>query len=484
MYLNVINVLQKRGFIVVSFIIALFLISQTVFAYTITGNAIKTEKAKIEAGITPDSFLYFLDVALDNINLALTFDSGEKARKGLDIARERLIEVREMVNRNKLDAAQAAQREHSNALRVVQNSIKGIEKTSSTQEIEEKIEIEKELEEHKTEIEEITGELKVKIEVEGKITPDQQVLIDSVLANLEGKAGEVEIEIENEKGKTKIEIEQETGKSEEEIEDEIEELEEKIGLKRIRKETSWGKIKDAEEEINETIKELAELNVTDGGINSALDILAQAKEAYKIKNYKEAARLAKQAEEQIDDYKEQFEELEEEEEREIEVEIERNQAKVEVEVAGTKAEFVLETTNRDEIISEISIRTGLNKEEIESLMKFEVEEEEEIEIESEIEEELSKVKLELNETESEFTLNTTDKDEIISEITRRTGLSREQVEKNAEFEIEEDGLEKDRSEEEREEVEGKKEHKKPKKEIEKGRKQQEVEEESEEEEKE
>jgi len=447
--------LQKRGLVAVSFIIALFLISQTVFAYPITGNVVKTEKAKISAGTTPDSFLYFLDIALDNINLALTFDSGEKARKGLDVARERLMEAREMVKAGKIDASQIAQREHANALTTVQNSIKGIERVNSTEKVEEEIEIEKELEEHKTEIEEVRGELKVKIEVEGKITPDQQALIDSVLASLEGKAGEVEIEIENKRGKTKIKIEQETGKSEEEIENEIEEIEEKQGLNKIRKEKAWDKIKDAEEEINETIEELSELNITDGNITSALNILAQAKDAYNIKDYKQAIKLAKQAEDQIENYAELFEdELEEEEEREIEVKVEGNQAEVKVEVGGIKAKFVLDTVNRDEIISEIASRIGLSTSEIESIMELEVEEsEEEIEIEVEIEKGMAKVKIEINETESEFTLNTTDNEEIISEIMTRTGLSREQIEKNAEFEVEEEDEEEAEVEEEPEESE-------------------------------
>jgi len=429
--------LQKVGFVGL-FIVALFLFSQTVFAYPITGKAINTEKQQVTAGVTPDSFLYFLDVALDNINLALTFDSGEKARKGLDIARERLMEVREMVEAGKIDASQIAQSEHANALNVVKNSVREIERPNSTEEIEEEIEIERELEEHKTEIEEVIGELRVKIEVKGEITPEQQVLVDSILANLEDKAGEVEIEIENEKGETKIEIEIEAGKSDEEVEDLIEEIEDKKGLKEIRKEKAWDKIKDAEEEINETIEELSVLNVTNGNITFALNTLAQAKEAYSTKDYKEAIRLAEQAENQIEDYKELFEEELEEEEREIEVEIEGNQAKVEVVVAGVKAEFVLETANRDEIISEIASRTGLSTSEIENIIELEVEEiEEEIEIEVEIEEGTAKVKTDINETESEFILKTTDKDEIISEIISRTGLSREQVEKNAEFEVEE-----------------------------------------------
>lgn len=434
--------MTEKLIVIFSILLVSFLVTpSSSFAYPITGNAIKTEKGKIGAGLTPDSWLYGIDVALDNINLALTFDQTEKARKGLNVARERLMEVREMINENRLEAVQTAQREHGNALDVAQNSVKGIERVNSTEEIEEEIEIEKELEEHKTEIETVKGELKVKIEIEGEITPEQQALVDSVLASLEGKVGEVEIEIENEKNKTKIKIEQETGKSSEEVEDEIEELEENKGLKGIRREKAWDKIKDVEEEINKTIEELDELNVTDGNITSVSNALAEAKDAYSTKDFKEAIRLAEQAEDQIEDYKEQFEEIEEEEEREIEVEIKGNQTKVEVEVAGIKAEFILETTDRNEIISEIADRTGLSTSEIENIMELEIEEpEEEIEIEVEIEEGIAKIKTEINETESEFTLNTTNKEEVISEIMSRTGLTREQTEKNAEFKIEEKEL--------------------------------------------
>lgn len=441
--------MELKKLVLSSTFLFFLIISQTVFAYPISGNAVKTEKTTISAGITPDSFLYFLDVALDNINLLLTFDPAEKAKKGLDIARERLMEVREMVKAGKIDASQIAQREHANVLNIVQSSIREIERDNSTQEIEEEIEIEKELEEHKTEVEEVEAELKIKIKVEGKITPEQQALLESILENLKEKITEVEIEIENEKNETKIKIKQETDKTDKEIEIEIEKLEERKGLKELRKEKAWDKIKDVEEEINETIEELSKLNITDGNISFALNILAQAKDAYALKNYKEAIRLAKEAEDQIEDYKEQFEiEIEE---KEIEVEIEKNRAKVEVEIAGEEATFILDTTKKDEIVAEIASRTGLSISEVEDIIKFEIVEEiEGIEVEVEIEEGIAKIKTEINETESEFTLNTTEKEEIISEIVRKTGLSREQIEKSLEIEVE---VEKEIEEKEKLEVE-------------------------------
>jgi len=61
---------------------------------------------------------------------------------------------------------------------------------------------------------------------------------------------------------------------------------------------------------------------------------------------------------------------------EIEVEVEDGIAKIEAEFDGQELEFVLEETDRDAIINEIIERTGLTREQIEDVIKFEVEEEE------------------------------------------------------------------------------------------------------------
>ncbi len=427
---------NKKFFITVYFITVLFLIPQTT-AYPITGNIVKTEKTTISAGITPDSWLYFFDVALDNINLLLTFDKTEKAKKGLDIARERLMEIKEMIDKNKSESAQTARKEHMNVLNIVQNSVKEIEKINSTEEIEELIEIEKELEEHKTEIEEIIGELKIKMEIKGNITSEQQEFINSILSGLERKVGEVEIEIENEKNKRKIEIEIETGKSGEEVEDLIKEIENKKGLEDIRKEKALDEIKDAEEEINEMVEKLNNLNISiEENVTYALNLLIQAKESYSKNNYKDAIKLAKQVKNLIENYKEIYEK-ESEEERKIEVEIEGNQTKVEVEIGKVKAKFILETIDTNEIVSEIAERTGLSLSEIENIIRIEIEGRERTETEIEIEDEIENIiKSEINETE--FILNTSDKEEVNYEITKKTNLSEEEIEKNIELEIEEE----------------------------------------------
>ena len=137
-------------------------------------NAQQTAQPAEDPGVTPDSFLWGLDKALDNLNLLLTFDKGEKAKKGIEIARERLLEVREMIEENKLEEAEKAQEAHGKTLLKVKEKVKEVEEDDSLQKIEKVIEIEKELEEHDDVVEQTFGELKVKIEIEGEITQEQK----------------------------------------------------------------------------------------------------------------------------------------------------------------------------------------------------------------------------------------------------------------------------------------------------------------------
>ena len=265
-----------------------------------------------DPGVTPDSFLWGLDKALEQLALLLTFDEGEKAKKGLEIARERLLEIKEMIEENKLEAAAKAKDEHGKTLVKIKQSVKEIEEDDSTEEIKEVIEIEKELEEHDEEVEQTFGELKVKIKIEGEVTPQQTALIESILNSLKGQTGEVEIEIKNKKDKTKIKIEQETGKSEEEIQVGIESIEKEKGIE--KEEKAYEAIADAEEELDEFLEEAEEENIT---VSQALidqfnSLLEQAINQFEQGNFMEARKLAKQAEKLLDEEEEEREEEENE----------------------------------------------------------------------------------------------------------------------------------------------------------------------------
>lgn len=441
-----------RTFVV--FLVALLALSSVSLAQEVSPAG--AQIGKIKAGTTPDSFLYGLDTAIDNIRYLLTFDNTAKAKVGLEISRERLLEVREMVIKNKVNAAQKAQNEHVKTLEKVKSSVTVLSRDNSTQELTETLEIEKEIEEHEDEVETISEELKIKIKVKGEITEEQQALIDSVLNLMQNKTGEVKIKIENKKDETKIKIKVETGKSDEEIEDEIEELEERTGLLDIKQAKAQEQIDDALEELAEVQSLLLQINETQANVtdvkvlvSQAEDHLSRAQEAFNKTKFGQAFGLANSAErlaKNAEKILERLEFKEEEEEREIEVEIEKGVAKIKVEVGDLKLKYRLATTSRDEIVSDISSKTGLSVEEINTILEFEVEteEEEETELEAETEKGVTKVKTKIRGVETKFVIPTKNKSEIVSEIAERTGLEKSEVEKVLKIEIEEERKEESR----------------------------------------
>ena len=128
-----------------------------------------------DPGITPDSFLWGLDKAFDQITLLLTTGDVDKAKKGLEIAEERLAEIREMIEENELEAAEKAQEAHGKTLLKVKEKVNKVEEDDSLEEIEKVIELEKELEEHDENVEQTFGKLKIKIEIEGQITKNKRI---------------------------------------------------------------------------------------------------------------------------------------------------------------------------------------------------------------------------------------------------------------------------------------------------------------------
>ena len=368
-----------------------------------------------DPGITPDSFLWGIDKALEQISLLLAISPEAKATKGLEIAQERLAEIKKMIEENKLEAAEKAEESHGKTLVGVQESIEEIEEDNSTEEIKEVIKIEKELQDHDNDVDQVFGELKIKIKVEGELTQAQQDLIDSILASLEGQTGEVEIEIKNKKDKTKIKIKIETGKSDEEIEDDIEKLEIEAGLSGIEvKEEIVG----SQSEVKIERKFSTTTTDRDAIIDEIIEEFALDREIADV-------ALEIEIEDEDEKLKEKFK---------VEIEIEDGIAEIEV-----KLKFILDTTDREEILNAVVEKSQLTREQIEEVMEFEIEDEEqELEIEVEIEDGVAEIEVELAGEDFEFTLETTDKEVIISEIIERTGLTREQIKEVIEFEIEDE----------------------------------------------
>ncbi len=81
----------------------MFLLMPAVNAETVeTGSGVtETPEEETDAGITPDSIFYFFDIALENLDLALTFDEEAKVEKFIAYAEERLAEAEEMNDEEK-----------------------------------------------------------------------------------------------------------------------------------------------------------------------------------------------------------------------------------------------------------------------------------------------------------------------------------------------------------------------------------------------
>ena len=83
----------------------------------LTAIVVAQEEELPDAGVTPDSALYGLDKAFERIGLALTFDKAKKAEKRLQIASERLAELKSMTDKGKLKYSDELAKEYDNNLK-------------------------------------------------------------------------------------------------------------------------------------------------------------------------------------------------------------------------------------------------------------------------------------------------------------------------------------------------------------------------------
>ncbi len=224
-----------------------------------------------DAGITPDSLLYGLDLALDKISLALQRGSEKKVAKGLEIAQERLLEVRVMLEAGKDEDAAEAEAEHGKVLIEVEENLESFGAESSEEELEKELELEQEVEKHKERIKDL------KITIKGDLSAeDLSTLVESILSNLEGQTSSLEIHIEQKKGKTKIRIEQE-GADAEQVE---EDLEGSLGIDQKEKEHAEKDLSQAEQQISKAQEKIDAEAGKGRDTSISLALLVQAQESY------------------------------------------------------------------------------------------------------------------------------------------------------------------------------------------------------------
>lgn len=379
------------------------------------------EDVSSNPGVTPDSFLWGVDRALEQISLLLAADPEAKAAKGLAIAQERLLEVKAMAEAKNLPALEKAQNEHSKALLKVKDNVGQLKDDDPEEQLEKELKIEKVLREHQKEIEEASAKLKVKIKIEGELSAEQQAQLDEFLASLSESAEEVEIEIKSKKDGTKIKIKEKTGKSEKEIDEDMEQLEDELGLGeenlKVRAEVADGK---AAVKVDLKFDSL----ITDKGA-----LLAEIADKFSL-NAETAASLLK-VEEEVGD-----EDEEENEEGMLRIKVKTDAEASEVNV---KLRFMINSTEESAIVAALVERTLLTPEQIEAIWQLKDEklkEDKEIEIEVEIEEDEAQVKVETDSSKMKFVLQETDREKIVQEIASRLGISVEEVLKYVTFEEE------------------------------------------------
>lgn len=131
------------------------------------------------------------------------------------------------------------------------------------------------------------------------------------------------------------------------------------------------------------------------------------------------------------------EEANEEREIEVEIEKGLVKVKIEINGKEQEFE-ISEFENTEDIINEIVARTGLTFEEVSNIIEIEIEEEEiENEIEIKIKNGVAEVKTEINGEKTRFVLENTNREEVLLLVAERLGVSVERLLAFAEIEIEE-----------------------------------------------
>lgn len=245
-----------------------------------------------DVGIAPDSALYGLENAFKKITLALTFGKEAKAKKELEIARERLREIKLMIEKNKIDAAEKAKIRHEEISEKLKLRFEN-EVDSSDEEIELQAEIENEIEEQDNEIEDI----KTRIEIKGELTEEQRAKLMEFVESLKENGNNVRLKIDARKDRLKVKLKEE-GLNEIEIEKRIEK-EKETGLDNALK----NRIEHVKREIQKSRDYLSrnktadneKLNELKSQLDTADETLAEAMKKLEEKEFDDAKELINKA---------------------------------------------------------------------------------------------------------------------------------------------------------------------------------------------
>ncbi len=250
-----------------------------------------------DAGTTPDSFIYGLDIAMEKMALAMTFDEGKKFEKRLEFAEERLAEARSMALEKKFEAMEKARVKYGDLLEGAQKDFVEVKNGDVEAELRKELELEQRFKQHRDKVKGMDRELKVKVRSEGELTAEQLEMISAILDSVKGQSGEVEIEIENEKGKTKIKIELETGEDPDEVEAAFKE---QMGITEEEKQRALKEMDNVRGNLEGFFAE-AGIATTPEHVQQIRTLIEQAQSKFASGNYEGAQELGESIRELMDD---------------------------------------------------------------------------------------------------------------------------------------------------------------------------------------
>jgi hypothetical protein len=154
-------------------------------------------------GITPDQkFLWNVELALERLDIAMTLDTSEKAKKKVAHAMERLAEAKQMVEQKMFDDAKQAQKEHDEIIMGLEDILKKLKGEEGQEELDDIKEIEEELEEHEEMVEDFKEET---LQIEN-LTPEQKAMLEAFVAEFGSSLEDLEIKVNAKKDRVIIKM--------------------------------------------------------------------------------------------------------------------------------------------------------------------------------------------------------------------------------------------------------------------------------------
>jgi len=250
----------------------------------------------VEAGISPDSILYGLDKAIDRLRLAISLGSEKKSKKALEIAEERLAEVKKMIEEGKIQEADEAGEEHDNLIEESEQELENIDGSEDAEDIEESLRkiarLQDKIESHREKI--IAIKTRILERQADRMTSEQIAHLEEVFFKIENRTYNAENKFLDRKDKEKIKYKVIAHKTDDELEEFENEIDYDEGFTENKKARAEREIVRAERALNALEGRFSIHNITefDDTIAEMRLKISEAKEALEAGSYKEAKEVA------------------------------------------------------------------------------------------------------------------------------------------------------------------------------------------------